>query len=1114
MKALKTVGMVVGVVALAASAIATGGATLGLSAGLISAASTVATISSFAALGIGLATAALAPKPSFSREGNALNFQTNPQSGLPYAIGRTRMSGLRIHADTYDGTAYKSEGKQDVLSFAVMLSAGGAIEGIEKFRADKEEITFNASTGMANGKYADWMAQKWSLGLAGASALALAFGGGGFPGWSAQHKLSGITHALWDLRYDAKGEHFGAGVPEPEWIGKWVKVYDPRKDSTYPGGSGSHRALDESTYEWSNNPALHALTWALGRWQNGKRTLGIGAPIENIRVADFVEAANVADVNGWTCGGVEWSTDPKWTTLKRMLQAGGAEPTRPGAMIGCRVNTPRVSIATVTGADLLDSLSIATTRSRRDRFNTVIPRYRSEEHEWEVISGSPVAVPAYITEDGAPRTKEIDFPLVQAEAGGTGDAQAGQLAAYEIVNSREAGPIRFTTGPKFIGVKTGDVVTLDVPDEGLDAQPVLIRSRSIDPATFKITFEAETETASKHDFALGKTTVPPPTWSPTPPDLTPPTPNPGLWSMVAGSTGDGVPALIVEGACEFPGADVVLIEYRKAGDTDWIKQGKFEASEPIKHIIAPVDGEADYQARIAYQSGDRLGDWLVLGTATTPAADWSNYIESANDRNPLIPDTPGGMSTPQVVRTLDSGNVTVRCTFTFTASPDPADKNSVDFFELGVFASDDDDFHTMGTSSDEVWTIVTGDLPSSSHPTIFLDDRAPNKYYTFGVRAVRKVHSDISATGWVKSAIRQLGTPFRPAAAHNYTGNIGGVSASEIAEAAENFNQDNDRNALTPPAATSVGLSSVTYPDSTAALTVTWAYTHSTNPAAANNIDGFLVGLRLRTSSAGYSYNSSDDGLIRWESVEANLRTVTVEGKPANYYYTAIVIPYRRVDLDVAATGIIKATAAQSSPSTPHQPAPAPNFTGKLDGETATNVKTWSGYANAGLNGDGTVKNAKVLTGSILDGAINEADWVSQGATITLGTNDGVQTTYLTADHAGERLIVQFILDYQITMSNPDPDDEATFTVQTYVQRIAGGAITYSDEMTLGEVWTGAVAVGSKKFGRRTVALEYAFDGLTAGAYNVGYQIATNATCGVTCRAYRYLRADDKRADQ
>src|SRR3546814_3208825 len=103
----------------------------------------------------------------------------------------------------------------------------------------------------------------------------------------------------------------------------------------------------------------------------------------------------------------------------------------------------------------------------------------------------------------------------------TGSIQAGQLAAYDMVNSREAGPISFTTGPQWIGVKTGDVVTLDVPDEGFNAQPVLIKRVEIDPATTKVRFEAETETSSKHAFALGQTTTPPPVTL-TAPDLKPP----------------------------------------------------------------------------------------------------------------------------------------------------------------------------------------------------------------------------------------------------------------------------------------------------------------------------------------------------------------------------------------------------------------------------------------------------------------------------------------------------------------------------------------------------------------------------------------------------------------
>src|SRR3546814_8586466 len=89
--------------------------------------------------------------------------------------------------------------------------------------------------------------------------------------------------------------------------------------------------------------------------------------------------------------------------------------------------------------------------------------------------------------------------LVQRFTGETGSIQAGQLAAYDIVNSREAGPISFTTGPQWIGVKTGDVVTLDVPDEGFNAQPVLIKRVEIDPATKKDRFEAEPETSYRSE---------------------------------------------------------------------------------------------------------------------------------------------------------------------------------------------------------------------------------------------------------------------------------------------------------------------------------------------------------------------------------------------------------------------------------------------------------------------------------------------------------------------------------------------------------------------------------------------------------------------------------------
>lgn len=562
-----------------------------------------------------LVSMAVAEKPKFlARDASSTNFVTNPQSAIPYAIGRTRQSGVRVHADTWTG--FSTEGKQDILGYIAMLSGGGEIEGIEKFTADSEEITFNPTTGEATtAKYTNWMTQLLWNGGHQTMALMNTFGGG-FPTWTSAHKLSGITHASWCLRYNGEGDLYTAGVPEPAWIGKWVKVYDPRLDSTYPGGSGSCRALNESTYIWSRNPALHALTWALGRWQNGKKVFGIGAPVENIRVSDFVEMANVCEANKWWCGGVVSSTDSKWEVFKKMLQAGGGVHTMTGAMIGCRVFTPKVSLTTIGSADLHDRLTFSATKSQRDRINTVIPRFASEDHDWKTISGSPVSVAAYVTADGRVRQKEYDLPLVQHEVDQTdvdGNRQAGQLTAYEIVNAREAGPIQFTTGPRFIGLKCGDCVTLNVPEEGFDNTKILITEPpKFDPATGKISFTAETETDSKHAFALGQTTTPPPPFAITPPNLTPSAPLLANWAVTTSVNGDGLPIITVAGGSP-DGAfwNGIIIQWKKTTDTTWKELGQYLDATSVRARMI-VEGNASYEVRIAYIGDLATSDWLTM----------------------------------------------------------------------------------------------------------------------------------------------------------------------------------------------------------------------------------------------------------------------------------------------------------------------------------------------------------------------------------------------------------------------------------------------------------------------------------------------------------------------
>lgn len=621
-KTLRTVGMVVAAVALVATtagvaapavaATATTAASAGGIAGV--SAATLTAIGTYASVAAGaLSIASAAAAPGVSQQGSATTFATNPQSGLPYAMGRTRMSGLRFFAATNSRPGYTKF--QDLLWFGALLSIGGQIEGLEKFTADNVVVSFDAS-GNAVGTYHDYMGQKVHLGGPQAAAVNLTLMGGAAPGWTSAHRLSGMTHAMWCLRFNKEGDLYGAGAPEPAWIGKWVKVYDPRLDSTYLGGDGPCRALDETTYVWSQNPGLHALTWSLGRWDNGKRTCGIGAPIANIRIAEFVENANICDANGWKVGGVEWTTDTKWNTLRRILQAGGARPTKSRGMLGCLTSTPRTAIATIHSRHLVDKLQLVMTKSRRDRYNTVIPRYVDENSDWSLISGTAIEVETFVTSDRGPRTKEIDFPLVQvfSEEEAT---QPAELAAYEIVNSREAGPFTWSTGPEFIGIKSGDVINLNVPEEGMVYQPMLVTKATPDPASGKINFAGETETHSKHDFALGRTTTPPAPFTLTAPDLKPPAPETANWVVSGTTTGEGLPALVVIGTSEMPSADAVLLEYRKAGTEDWYRAAILSAAGRVQHVISPLESATVYEVRVGYRVGAIDGLFSIIATVAT-----------------------------------------------------------------------------------------------------------------------------------------------------------------------------------------------------------------------------------------------------------------------------------------------------------------------------------------------------------------------------------------------------------------------------------------------------------------------------------------------------------------
>jgi hypothetical protein len=443
------------------------------------------------ALGSSIGAQLTVKKPGARGSVNNVLIQVDPPQ--PYLMGRTFIGGVLRHDVAYGGSVGKV--KNPYRGSVLVYSGAGPVEQLESVQTD-----FTPVGAWYNGYlYTD--SQVGTL----PEPARLQPQWANMPNWTASHRLSGQAAILWSFKFDKDGKRFASGLPPFGAIWKGVKVYDPRLDSTYPGGAGPQRINNEATWAWSENPALHAIAYAYGRRQNGKKVLGIGLPASGIDLARYVAWANVCDANGWKIGGVIYEPGDRWANLKDIMAAGAGEPVFAGGVLSVRFRAPMVALETITEDDLADDdMSVTAMQSYRNRLNGIVPKFRSEAHNWEYVSAETVSVPAYVTEDGEEKIEERQFNLVQ-----DGD-QAAQLAAYELVDGRELGPIVLPLKPQWRRYRPGECLHLTLPSLDLDTDAIIL-SRDIDPGTMKVTLTLVGETPAKHAFALGQTALAPPT---------------------------------------------------------------------------------------------------------------------------------------------------------------------------------------------------------------------------------------------------------------------------------------------------------------------------------------------------------------------------------------------------------------------------------------------------------------------------------------------------------------------------------------------------------------------------------------------------------------------------
>jgi hypothetical protein len=493
-KVLRTVAIIAGAVALVATGV---GAFAAAGSALAKTAAAVSKFASVTATAANIGAQLTAPKPT--ARGSITQIIMEAEPPRPYIMGETYFAGVMRHQVGYGATISKVP---NPYLWEPVVYSGVSVDALVAPQFDFGNI---------NSYYNTFYDYDHQLGAVPEST-ALVPPYGTAPGWTSASKLSGNAAIGWNFKFDKDGKRYASGRPVTGAIWRGVRVYDPRQDSTFPGGSGACRLGNESTYVYSRNPPCHAGTYAYGRYQNGEKVFGIGINADAIDFEAIALWANDCDLNEWYIDGVifegggQSGSGVKSRNLVDICAAGGGQWFPSGAMLSFDWNRPRVSLDTITDADIMRSggIDVVAVQPHRERFNTVRPQYTSPNHNWQLITANPIVGSTYVTEDGESKTQTWPLNLVKV------DAQAGELASYALVDSREIGPFTINLPAEWRFYRPGDTLTLD--SERLDYNgQVVIQRRSFDPSTLVVTLVVRSETPAKHDFALGKVAVPPPT---------------------------------------------------------------------------------------------------------------------------------------------------------------------------------------------------------------------------------------------------------------------------------------------------------------------------------------------------------------------------------------------------------------------------------------------------------------------------------------------------------------------------------------------------------------------------------------------------------------------------
>ncbi len=442
---------IVAVVASVAAAAVTLGASLGISAAVLGAISVGASVGATL-----LAKRPKAPKTS-PETIDRLNASIDPRTPRKFCLGITALATDIRDQEYTDSQTYLHR---------FIVVAAHKVNAISELWFDDKKA-WSASGGVTS-DYSGYLTVTTVLEGNAGNAINISARMG------STRRFTGCAYIY--LRYKLTGNSkktdspFAQGIPTRMTIrGNGAYVYDPRKDSTVPGGSGSHRADDQTTWEWdangSRNPALGLLFYLLGWRINGILSVGRGIPTNRIDLESFITAANLCDETvslaaggsepRYRCDGIFSENDSPTTVIDNFKAAMNADLDDVGGKLRLTVfhNDLADPVADFTDDDMIDGFKWRQTPSLDETFNVVRGSYTDPRDTalYQLVDYPQVEVASL---DGIERADNFDLPLVQSPS------QAQRLAKQRLQRQLYGGQFETTLNARGWLVQKNSVVTL------------------------------------------------------------------------------------------------------------------------------------------------------------------------------------------------------------------------------------------------------------------------------------------------------------------------------------------------------------------------------------------------------------------------------------------------------------------------------------------------------------------------------------------------------------------------------------------------------------------------------------------------------------------------------